>query len=91
MANCPTISTVRPRCDWTRNDPALQPRSDQFRALAGYGDTTRKGFNALFGFSYDVCQSFLQNQWIQVSYNGNCCGIGFEYRRQARGNVRGED
>ena len=75
----------------TRNDPALQPRSQQIRALAGYGNTTRRGFNALFGFSYDIRQEFLQNQVIQVSYNGSCCGLGFEYRRLALGPVRSEN
>jgi LPS-assembly protein len=75
----------------SRNDPALQPKAQQIRALFGYGETTRKGFNALFGFSYDVRQAFLQNQVIQLSFNGNCCGIGFEYRRLALGPVRSEN
>jgi LPS-assembly protein len=75
----------------TRNDPALQPRSHQVRALVGYGATTRKGLNALFGLSYDVREKFFQNQVVQVSFNGNCCGIGFEYRRLALGPVRSEN
>ena len=74
-----------------RSDPVLQPRSNQIRALVGYGEMNRRGWNAAFGFSYDVRQRFLQNQLIQVSYNGACCGIAFEYRRLALGPVRSEN
>ena len=38
--------------------------------------------------SYDVTQHVFQNQLAQLSYNGSCCGIGFEYRRLTLGNVR---
>ena len=37
------------------------------------------------GFSYDVEQNVLQNQFVQVSYNGSCCGISLEYRRLSLG------
>ena len=69
----------------------LQPKSNQIRALVGYGDLNRHGWNAAFGFSYDIRQRFLQNQLAQVSYNGACCGIAFEYRRLALGPVRSEN
>jgi LPS-assembly protein len=71
--------------------PALQPRSNQIRALFGYGELNRLGLNGSFGFSYDINQRFLQNQIVQVSYNGRCCGLGFEYRRLALGPVRSEN
>ena len=71
--------------------PALQPRSNQIRALIGYGEMNRLGLNGSFGFSYDINQHFLQNQIVQVSYNGRCCGLGFEYRRLALGPVRSEN
>lgn len=57
----------------------------------GYGELNRRGFNVAGGFSYDVQQKFLQNQLAQVSYNGSCCGIAFEYRRIALGPVRTEN
>jgi LPS-assembly protein len=63
------------------SDPTLQPLSNQIRALIGYGQLNRKGFNASAGFSYDITNQFLQNQIAQVSYNGGCCGIALEYRR----------
>jgi LPS-assembly protein len=75
----------------TDASPTLQPRSNQIRALVGYGDLNRPGWNSAFGFSYDVRQRFLQNQIVQVSYNGKCCGIGFEYRRLALGPLRSEN
>jgi LPS-assembly protein len=71
--------------------PALQPASNQIRALVGYGELNRRGWNSSFGISYDARQRFFQNQVVQVSYNGSCCGIAFEYRRLALGSVRTEN
>jgi LPS-assembly protein len=73
------------------NSTVLQPLANQIRLLAGYGDLNRRGFNAAFGFSYDIKQQHLQNQLMQVSYNGSCCGLAFEYRRLALGQVRTEN
>ncbi|GAC1702525.1 MAG: hypothetical protein NVS9B4_08100 [Candidatus Acidiferrum sp.] len=74
-----------------QSDPILQPLSNQMRALAGYGSENRKGFNFTTGISYDFRSSALQNHLVQVSYNGNCCGLAVEYRRIALGNVRTEN
>jgi len=73
------------------NTAILQPLANQIRAQVGYGDLNRRGWNATFGFSYDVEQSILQNQLIQVSYNGSCCGIALEYRRLSLGPIRTEN
>jgi LPS-assembly protein len=73
------------------NSAALQPQANQIRAQVGYGDINRRGWNTAFGFSYDVKQQLLQNQLVQVSYNGSCCGIALEYRRLALGSVRTEN
>lgn len=72
-------------------DPILQPLSNEVRALLGYGALNREGFNAVAGLSYDITNSALQNQIMQVNYNGRCCGLSFEYRRIALGNVRTEN
>jgi len=69
-------------------DPILQPLSNQVRLLAGYGSETRRGFNVTTGISYDITNSALQNQLVQVSYNGKCCGLALEYRRIQLGQVR---
>ncbi len=74
-----------------QDDPVLQPLSNQIRALVGYGSFNRKGFNFTGGVSYDIQNSALQNQIAQVTYNGNCCGLSFEYRRIALGQIRTEN
>ena len=51
----------------------------------------RRGWNATFGASYDLTQNAFQNQIAQVSYNGSCCGIGFEFRRLSFGTMRNEN
>lgn len=72
-------------------DPILQPLSNQVRALFGYGALNRKGFNAAAGVSFDITNNALQNQLVQVNYNGGCCGLAVEYRRIALGQVRTEN
>ena len=69
-------------------DPILQPLSNQVRVLMGYGSETRRGFNLMTGVSYDFTNSVLQNELAQISYNGSCCGLAFEYRRIELGPVR---
>jgi LPS-assembly protein len=71
--------------------PNFEQRSDQVRALLGYGDVNRPGWNVSFGASYDITQAEFQNQIAQINYNGSCCGIGFEVRRFSFGTIRNED
>jgi LPS-assembly protein len=71
--------------------PNFQQRSNQVRALFGYGDLTRRGLNLTFGASYDFTQQGFQNQIAEVSYNGSCCGLGFEYRKFSFGTIRNEN
>jgi LPS-assembly protein len=71
--------------------PFKQPLSNQVRALLGYGNLTRKGFNFTTGVSYDFTNQTLQSQLVQISYNGNCCGLALEYRRINLGQVRTEN
>jgi LPS-assembly protein len=73
------------------NSSFLQPLANQIRALAGYGDVNRRGWDAAVGFSYDVKQQVMQNQLVQVGYNGSCCGIALEYRRLELGTIRTEN
>jgi LPS-assembly protein len=67
------------------------PRSNQIRALIGWGDLTRPGFNTTVGASYDITQHQFQNQVAEVIYNGACCGIGVGYRKFSFGNIRSEN
>jgi len=68
-----------------------QPLSSQIRALIGYGNESRKGFNLITGIGYDFENKTLQNQIAQFSYNGSCCGLAVEYRRINLGQVRTEN
>jgi LPS-assembly protein len=69
----------------------LQPAANQIRAQVGYGSSTRRGWNTQAGFGYDVKQGVWQNQFVEVSYNGSCCGISIEYRRLSLGEIRTEN
>jgi LPS-assembly protein len=71
--------------------PNFEERSNQVRTLMGYGDPNRRGWNVTAGTSYDFTQGTFQGQLAEVSYNGSCCGIGFEYRRFSFGNIRNEN
>ena len=68
-----------------------QPLVNQIRALVGYGSENRKGFNFMGGVGYDFTNKSLQNQIVQVSYNGSCCGLALEYRRLNLATVRTEN
>jgi LPS-assembly protein len=71
--------------------PFEQRDSNQIRGLVGYGSETRKGFNLIAGIGYDFENKTLQNQIVQWSYNGGCCGLAVEYRRINLGQVRAEN
>jgi len=90
LAHFSAINLPTPVAD---NPPnfVFEPRSNQIRALIGWGDLTRPGFNTTIGASYDITHSAFQNQIAEVSYNGSCCGFGFEYRRFSFGTIRNEN
>jgi LPS-assembly protein len=71
--------------------PNFEQRSNQLRTLFGYGDQNRIGWNLMMGASYDFTRQEFQNQIVELSYNGSCCGIGFEYRRFSFGSIRNEN
>jgi LPS-assembly protein len=87
------FSTINLPTPASQNPPGFHfvGRSEQLRALAGYGDLNRRGWNAAVGVSYDFTQSAFQNQVAELSYNGSCCGLGFEYRRFSFGTIRNEN
>lgn len=68
-----------------------QPLSNQIRMLTGYGSENRKGFNFIGGVGYDFTNQTLQDQIVQASYNGSCCGLALEYRRLNLATVRTEN
>lgn len=73
------------------NNAVLQPAANQFRVQAGYGESYKRGWSAAAGVGYDIKQNILQNDYVELSYNGSCCGISLEYRRLSLGQIRTEN
>ena len=92
-----TVANIRPYRDSFLNlshfnvRTPLQPKFNQLRMRVGWGQMNRRGLNFATAMAYDLRQQYLQYQAFQVSYNGSCCGISFEYRRLALGPVRTEN
>lgn len=63
---------------------------NQFRMQLNYGSLSRRGLNAAALVGYDVNLKFLQYAAVQTTYNWDCCGLTFEYRRYNLGTVRDE-
>jgi LPS-assembly protein len=63
------------------SDPVLSPSSNQFRGLFGIGNENRKGWSAAFSAYYDYKRGILEFATTQISYNTDCCGVSFQYRR----------
>lgn len=64
---------------------------NQFRLLAGYGYPNKRGFSGAVNVGFDATLGFLQYASAQTTYNWDCCGVNFEYRRFALGSVRNEN
>jgi LPS-assembly protein len=64
---------------------------NQLRTLLAYGHPNKLGVNAAATVGYDANLNFLQYSAVQTSYNWDCCGFTFEYRRFALGPVRNEN
>ncbi|HXY48955.1 MAG TPA: LPS assembly protein LptD [Terriglobales bacterium] len=63
----------------------------QFRVLLGYGHLNKRGFSGAASVGVDAKLDFLQYATAQTTYNWDCCGLSFEYRRFALGSVRNEN
>jgi len=64
-----------------RGSTTLSPNADQFRGLLAVGDQSKRGWNAAFSMIYDFREGRTQFATTQVSYDSDCCGISFQYRR----------
>jgi LPS-assembly protein len=56
----------------------IQEPNNQLRALASFGESSRRGFSAAVSFSYDIHNSIFQSSVGQVNYNAECYGLSFE-------------
>jgi LPS-assembly protein len=72
--------------------PLVGPdKFNQFRTIIGYGHPNKRGFSAAANIGFDSNFDFLQYGAFQTSYNWDCCGLAFEFRRLALGSVRNEN
>ena len=76
--------------DQVRPNPVISPPANQFRASFGYGDSNRKGWNAVFSMVYDYRLARLDFGIAQTTYNTDCCGLSFQVRHFNFG-TRNED
>jgi LPS-assembly protein len=89
----PTTGNPLPVCaPHVFNQPAcVPPLFDQLRAQLGYGSPTKRGWSAAANIGFDREFNLLQYGAAQTSYNWDCCGLSFEYRRFSLGSVRNEN
>jgi LPS-assembly protein len=89
----PTTGTPLPTCvPHVFNQPScVPPLFDQLRAQLGYGSPTKRGWSAAANIGFDREFNLLQYSAAQTSYNWDCCGLSFEYRRFSLGSVRNEN
>jgi LPS-assembly protein len=71
--------------------PTVQQDFNQFRVLFGYGHPNKRGFSSASSFGFDANLGFLQYATAETTYNWDCCGATFEYRRFNLGSVRNEN
>jgi len=62
-------------------NPLLIPQVNQLTFGAGYGSSTRRGWNFAGTLTYDLNASQLLYEFAQISYNTNCCGFSVQLRR----------
>jgi LPS-assembly protein len=61
-------------------NPVLSQPEDQIHFRTGFGDITRRGFNAGVDTIYDVRNHTLPWVTVQATYNTDCCGLSVQYR-----------
>ncbi len=64
---------------------------NQYRATVSYGRPSKRGLTGAGAFGFDSASGLLQYSAVQTTYNWDCCGFTFEYRRFAMGAVRNEN
>ena len=62
-------------------DPLLVPRANQLSYGAGFGSTNRRGWNVAGNVTQDIVLHRTLFEFVQTSYNTDCCGFSFQLRR----------
>ncbi|HYH00936.1 MAG TPA: LPS assembly protein LptD [Terriglobales bacterium] len=65
------------------SNPTLTAPSkfNQFRLQLNYGSPNRRGMNLGGLVGFDAHEGFVQYSAVQTTYNWDCCGFTFEFRR----------
>ncbi len=74
-----------------RAPTTLSPPINQITTMIGFGDFNRRGWNFALSSLYDYRQKIFIYTASQATYNTDCCGVGFEYRRLAFGTIRNDN
>jgi LPS-assembly protein len=61
--------------------PLLVPQANQLSFGLSYGSSTRKGWNLGGNVTYDLLLGRQLFQFVQGTYNTDCCGFSFQLRR----------
>lgn len=61
--------------------PVLLPQANQIIFSGGYGSSNRTGWNVAGLIDYDRIHGRRLYDFIQTSYNTNCCGFSFQLRQ----------
>jgi LPS-assembly protein len=69
---------------------ASTSQSQQLQPFVSIGKPSGTGFNFAANGGYDFVLGQLQYAGAQATYNWNCCGLSFGYRRLQLGSVRDE-
>ena len=64
---------------------------NQYRLMAQYGSLNKRGISSAFQIGIDSRYHYVQYVSSQTSYNWDCCGVTFEYRRVVVPSVRDEN
>lgn len=66
-------------------------KNQQLQPFFSIGKASGGGLNLAANGGYDFVQGTLQYAGVQATYNWNCCGLTFGYRRYDLGTIRGND
>ncbi len=71
-------------------NPVLLPQANQMTISGGYGSANRRGWNAAALVDFDVLLNRRLFNFLQVSYNTDCCGFSVQLRQYNLG-IRNEN
>ncbi len=71
-------------------NPVLLPQANQLTISGGYGSANRRGWNAAGLVDFDVLLNRRLFNFLQLSYNTDCCGFSIQLRQYNLG-IRNEN